>query len=75
MNIVQSVADEKGILRSNRITHGWWQRFIQRQKDSSLRRGDNTAHIRMDAMNKDTMKQYFNLLENTLKEHNLLDSP
>ena len=29
----------------------------------------------MDAINKDTMKQYFNLLENTLKEHNLLDSP
>lgn len=29
----------------------------------------------MDAINEDTMKQYFNLLENTLKEHNLLDSP
>ena len=29
----------------------------------------------MDAMNEDTLKHYFDLLEDTLKEHNLLDSP
>ena len=29
----------------------------------------------MDAINEQTMKQYFDLLEDTLKEHNLLHNP
>ena len=29
----------------------------------------------MDAMNSDTLKQYYDLLEDTLKEHNLHNSP
>jgi len=31
--------------------------------------------VRMDAINEQTMKQYFDLLEDTLKEHNLLHNP
>ena len=49
--------------------------FLKRQKDLSLRRGDNSAQIRMNAINYDTINQYFNLLENTLTEHNLLQHP
>ena len=40
-----------------------------------MRKGDSTSFLRMDAMNKDTIDHYFNLLEDTLKEHNLLDAP
>ena len=40
-----------------------------------LRKGDSTAHLRMDAVNEETLKQYYDLLEDTLKENNLMDSP
>ena len=75
MHIAQSVANEKGILRRSQISHGWWARFVQRQQDLSLRRGDSAAHVRMDAVNKETMEHYFSLLEDTLADHNLLNSP
>ena len=38
---------------------------MERQSDLSLRQGDSTAHVRMDAINKDTMDHYFALLSDT----------
>ena len=75
MAIAQSVASSKGVLREERITQGWFHRFLGRQEDLALRRGDNTAHSRMNAMNLETVKQYFDLLEDTLKELDLLLCP
>ena len=75
MRIAQSVAQEKGVLKKCRITHGWWSRFLQRQGDLSLRRGDSTAHARMDAINKETMDHYFKLLKDVLDECNLCNNP
>ena len=66
---------DKGILRGHRISQGWWRQFLVRQKDLSLRRGDNCAQIRMNAINDDAVNQYFDLLENTLTEHSLLQHP
>ena len=40
-----------------------------------MRKGDSTSYLRMDAMNEDTINHYFDLLEDTLKEHDLLNSP
>ena len=37
-------------------------------------RGDATAHVRMDASNKAVIEQCYNLLEDTLLEHNLMDN-
>ena len=48
---------------------------MERQSDLSLRQGDSTAHVRMDAMNKDTMDHYFALLSDTLTTRGLLDKP
>lgn len=64
MHIAESVPREKGILKKKCISHGWWSQFIECQGDLSLRRG----HVRMDATNKDTMKQYFSLLKEVLDE-------
>ena len=81
MKIVESVALEKEaaedrqILRGARVNDGWWRCFQNRQKQLSLRHGDNTSFLRMDAINGDTMKQYFDLLEDVLTEHNLKDFP
>ena len=71
--IVQSAAAKKGVLRSSRVSEGWWWRFLERQSDLSLRQGDSTAHVRMDATNKETMDQYFSLLHETLVTHKICD--
>ena len=75
MHVVESIAREKGVLRKNRITRGWWNRYLQRQGDLSLGRGDSTGHVRMDAINRETINQYFDLLKNVLDEYDLLASP
>ncbi len=75
MGIAESVAMDKGILRGHRISQSWWRQFLKRQKDLSLRHGDNCAQVRMNAVNSDTLKQYFDLQEITLKDHELLHHP
>ena len=40
-----------------------------------LTKGDSTSFLCMNAMNKDTLNHYFDLLEETMKENNLLNSP
>ena len=75
LGLVQTAASDKGVLRSSRISQGWWHRFLERQKDLSLRQGDSTAHVRMDAMNKETIDHYFGLLHDTLSTNGLLDKP
>jgi len=59
---VKKVAREKGILRNERVTDGWWTKFIKRQEQLSLRRVDSTAHVRMDSLNKESIKYYYDLL-------------
>ena len=59
----------------NTVSDGWWRRFLERQPNLSHRRGDPTAHVRMNAVNKQVIDNYYELLEDILTEHNLLDSP
>ena len=73
--IVQNVAADKGVLRQSQVSSVWWRRFLERQKDLSLRQGDSTAHVRMDAMNRETMRDYFTLLKDTLETHDLVSRP
>ena len=64
---------DKGTLQKERISQGWWNRFMEQQKDLSLRRGESISHVRMDAVNKEMMDHHFLLLKDTLDEHNLRD--
>jgi len=57
LGIVQSTAVDKGLLRSSRVTEGWWRRFLERQSDLSLRQGDSTAHVRMEAEKEQRKKE------------------
>ena len=69
------ITPEKPELRAERVSDGWWRWFQSRQKQLSLRCGDNTSFLRMDAINGDTIKQYFDFLEDVFTEHNLKDLP
>ena len=73
--IVEKVAKDKKFLRSKCVSNGWWRRFLDRQPQLSLRHGDSTAHVRMDCTNRKVMENYYELLEDTLKEHNLSEKP
>ena len=75
MGIAESVAVDKRVLKGEKISVGWWRRFLERQPNLTLRRGDSTAHVRMDAVNQEIMDQYFSLLGEVLMEHNLVDKP
>ena len=68
--IVETATSERGRLRASHVSDGWWRRFKERQGDISLRQGDSTAHVRMEAMK--TIDHYFGLLHDTLATHNLL---
>ncbi len=49
--------------------------FKERQPKLSVRRGDPTAHVRMDSVNKKIICAYYNLWEKTLEKYKLSDSP
>ena len=71
----EMVAISKGVLRRDKISNGWWIRFVECQPEVSLQRADSTAHIRMDSVNKEFISFYFDLLESTLTENSLIDYP
>ena len=73
--IAENVANEKGTIRSKKVTDGWFKRFMDRHPKLSLRKGDATANVRMECLNPDMMKQYFDLLKDALEKHGLMDSP
>ena len=73
--LVEAVAREKGVLRGEKISDGWFRRFLERKPKLSLRRGDATANVRMEALDIETKNEYFKSLEETLKEHDLINSP
>ena len=75
-NIAESVARDKGVLKSKRISDGWFRRFLERQSHLCLRKGDPTANVRMDAMaNKEALDNYFKLLKEVMEENDLMDKP
>ena len=60
--IAQSTAEDKGVLKGAKISHGWW-RFLQRQGNLSLRKGDSASLVRFNAINEETTTNYFALLK------------
>ena len=74
-HIVGMAAHDKGRIINSQVSHGWFKRFLERQPQLSYRRGDPTANVRIDCLNKDAMTQYFDLLKEVLTENNLMNSP
>lgn len=59
--IAESVATHKGVMKADKISDGWWRRFLERNPALSLRCGDSTSGVRMDALNHSTINNYFEL--------------
>ena len=63
------------MLKMSKVTDGWFRRTLEKWPTLSFRRGDATANVRMDCLNKETIPQYFELLKDIFSEHKLLNSP
>ena len=79
-HIAGMAAHDKGRIANSQVSHGWFKRFLQRQPQLSYCRGDPTANVRMDCLNRDAMTQYFDLLiedllKDVLTENNQMSSP
>ena len=76
MTVAESVARDKGVLKPGcRISRGWFERFMKRQPQLSLCKGDATANVHMDSINPEAMSQYFDLLNDVLEEYGLTTEP
>ena len=53
----------------------WWSNFRKRHPKLTLRKSDKLDRCRADAYNAEVVDEYFNLLQNVLKENNLLSAP
>jgi len=42
---------EKRVLRKERISDGWFRRFLERQPQLRLHKGDRTLFVQLNAMN------------------------
>ena len=43
--LIEKVAREKGVLKKQKVSDGWFRRFKERQPQLSLQRGDATANV------------------------------
>ena len=75
MCLVETYVRQKGVLKGSSITDGWWQKFMKRNPSLRLRAGDSTAGVRMDAINAENMREYFDLLRSVFDEFGFDDHP
>ena len=71
--LVQRILDKKGILKM--VTNGWWESFCHRHPNISLRSGASLSLARARASDPEMVSRYFDLLERTLKENDLIGKP
>lgn len=73
IRMVQEVCDYRGIDAT--VTHGWWERFLQRHPELSLRSAANLSRSRVKGSSPAIMKAYCQTLEQTLIQNDLMDKP
>ena len=74
ISIVQEVLNNK-FSEPPLVTNGWWERFINRHPNLSLRTPAPLSFIRAMATDRECLERYFDLLCSTLEENDILDKP
>jgi hypothetical protein len=72
ISLVQKVMIEKG--RNVLVTTGWWNSFRKRYPNLTLRNPEQLAHARATCTS-DVLHRYFDLLEQTINDNDLMDKP
>ena len=73
MELVQEVVNRKGY--SVHVSHGWWESFRQTHPNLSLRTASPPAYARVMGSDPMVINKYYDLLERTLTDNDLLDKP
>lgn len=72
--LVQDIVRSKGIV-AGIVSDGWWAGFRKRHGEVTLRSAIPLSLARAKATDPAVIENYFDLLENTLGENDLLDKP
>jgi hypothetical protein len=73
IEIVQAVVDEKKL--GVTVSSSWWKSFKSRHKHLVLRAPESLTHSRIQGVSEELIENYFDLLETTLEEAELLERP
>ena len=71
--IVQRLCDQRGLNKV--VSHGWWESFCRRHRNVTLRVAAPLSLSRAKASDVAVINNYFDMLEATLLEYELLDKP
>ena len=71
--LVQQIVDSKGI--STVVTNGWWERYVHRHPQITLRVAVPLSIARAMASDKDVLDPYFNMLEDCLNSNGIMNKP
>ena len=73
MALVQQIIESKGMQYT--ITNGWWESFCKRHPYLTLRAPVALSQARAIATDRKVMDNYFDLLEKTMIEYDLVGKP
>ena len=73
LSLVQQIIDSKGIKAT--ISNGWWERFVKRYAQLSLRTAVPLSLARAMATDSGVLGKYFDILEECLIQNAIFDKP
>ena len=71
--IVQGVLDKKGY--SGIVSHGWWESFRKQHPNITIRKAEALSNPRYVCVTPEVINNYFDLLEETLIDNDLMEKP
>ena len=69
--LVQQMVNSKGIATT--VTNGWWERYVQRHPNITLRVAVPFSYARAMATDREVIDRYFDMLEDCLRSNGLLN--
>ena len=73
LSLVQIAVNQKG--KNVTVSSGWWEGFKKRHSEISLRTTEQLANNRAAACTLDVLSNYFDLLEQTVLDNDLVSKP
>lgn len=71
--LLQQSLKEKGL--DVRVINGWWESYKCRYPKLKLRTAEPLSYVRLMASSPNVLNYYYDLLESTLAENDLMDKP
>ena len=72
--LVEKKRAQEGILMAKFNGEGWWEKFMKRHSELSLRTSDPLSHCRSKAVSQQAVNHYFESLKKTLESNGLVNN-